>query len=231
MVTLDSITNDFFDLALYLSLLTHRLALTRLRSKTAKLENELQALRGILDDLAKGYNPNYQDMAVKAAVVGWHELSGTGSHNGEAEATEVKEEAAEGATTTTATEEEKEEEITDQELDQLERKDLESLLLSDSSSDDDDQDEGSGVREYLSQSSLLLPAKNIGLVMQVYKIDEYIPDILYDSYESMRDLAIEWLIRVGIIGKGAKPITRSSGVDAPRTSNSDNHLIPSLSPK
>ncbi|ODQ53776.1 hypothetical protein SAICODRAFT_43226, partial [Saitoella complicata NRRL Y-17804] len=58
------------------------------REKIARYQNAIQSLRaaistqrerteileGILDDLAKGYNPNNQDMAVKAAVVGWTEL-------------------------------------------------------------------------------------------------------------------------------------------------------------
>ena len=60
--------------ALYIELLSHRLALTRLRSKTMRLQSELDTVRGIMDELAKGYNPNYQDMAVKGAVVGYEEL-------------------------------------------------------------------------------------------------------------------------------------------------------------
>lgn len=41
-------------------------------------------------------------------------------------------------------------------------------------------------------------------VTAVWKIDEYIPDALYDSWETVRDLAIEWMIKLGIVGKGAK---------------------------
>jgi hypothetical protein len=32
-------------------------------------------------------------------------------------------------------------------------------------------------------------------VTSVWKIDEYIPDALYDSWETVRDLAIEWMIK------------------------------------
>lgn len=35
--------------------------------------------------MAKGYNPNYQDMAVKAAVVGYEELTGIKYREGESE--------------------------------------------------------------------------------------------------------------------------------------------------
>lgn len=110
--------------AVYTSLLTHRLALTRLRSKTAKLQSELDALHGILDDLAKSYNPNYQDMAVKAAVVGFEELTKP-----------VKEG------------EEVEEDITEREMDELEKKDLEGLLLMDQGDVQEDEDEEGGIRE------------------------------------------------------------------------------------
>lgn len=111
-------------IALYTSLLSHRLALTRLRSRTQRLQSELDTLRGILDELAKGYNPNYQDMAVKAAVVGFEELS-KGPAEGEAEV-------------------DKEEEIADPELDELERRDLEAILLQEIGEGSDES--GGGLR-------------------------------------------------------------------------------------
>lgn len=51
----------------------------------------------------------------------------------------------------------------------------------------------------------------------MYRIEEYIPDSLYDSYESIRDLAIDWLIRLGVIGKGGK-VTKPSSSEGPRES-------------
>ncbi|WWC57645.1 uncharacterized protein I303_100177 [Kwoniella dejecticola CBS 10117] len=168
---------------LYQSLLTHRLTLNRLRSKTHRLENELSSLRSILDELTKGYNPNYQDMAVKAAVVGYEELSGKSSIPGEGAEGEVKEE-------------QKEEEIKEWELDELQRKDLEALLLESSAADDDDahdeDDEEGGL---------------------LWKIDEYIPDSLYDSWESLRDLTIEWLVKLGLSGK--KKVAKSNAAEGP----------------
>jgi protein kinase C substrate 80K-H len=90
-----------------------------LRSKTSRLQSELDTLHGILEELSKGYNPNYQDMAVKAAVVGYEELTKPFDEESEVkveESTEVTEE---------------EEEIQDKELDELDKKDLEGLLMMD----------------------------------------------------------------------------------------------------
>jgi len=92
-----------------------------------------------LEELAKSYNPNYQDMAVKAAVVGFEELT-KAPEGGESEKREGGEEV--------------EEEIGDGELDELERKDLEALLLMDEG-DMVETDEGSGMREFRSRRSLL----------------------------------------------------------------------------
>lgn len=61
--------------ALYASLLTHHNALKSLqRVHRKQLEREKQ-LGGILDGLRRGYNPNYQDMAVLEAVRGWEQLA------------------------------------------------------------------------------------------------------------------------------------------------------------
>jgi protein kinase C substrate 80K-H len=66
----------------------------------------------------------------------------------------------------------------------------------------------------------------------VYRIDEYIPDALYDSWESVRDFAIDWLIRVGVLGRGSKGASKSVPADGPRkpswslaTPNADGHLM------
>ncbi len=62
--------------ALYTSLITHHNALKSLQREHEKhLEREKQ-LSDILDTLRRGYNPNYQDMAVLEAVRGWEYLAG-----------------------------------------------------------------------------------------------------------------------------------------------------------
>lgn len=68
-------------------------------------------------------------------------------------------------------------------------------------------------------SDILSRIKKHGLIPPVYRIEEYIPDALYEQYENMRDLAIDWLIRIGLIGKGDKAATKSkSSNDSPRKS-------------
>lgn len=128
---------ELIPIALYTNLLTHRLALTRLRSKTSRLQAELDTLHGILDELSRGYNPNYQDMAVKAAVVGYEELTKPFDETAEAAEGDVK--PAEVA----------EEEIEDKELDELEKKDLEGLLMMDvdGETDDEESEEDLGICE------------------------------------------------------------------------------------
>ena len=114
--------------------------MTRLRSKTSRLQSELDTLHGILEELSKGYNPNYQDMAVKAAVVGYEELTKPFD-----EESEVKVEEPTEVT-------EVEEEIQDQELDELDRKDLEGLLMMDVDGEvETTEDEGDvGLRKSIS---------------------------------------------------------------------------------
>ncbi|OXH18910.1 protein kinase C substrate 80K-H [Cryptococcus neoformans A1-35-8] len=169
----------------YISLLSHRLALARLRSKTSSLEAEIESLHSLLREMAKGYNPNYQDMAVKAAVVGYEELTGIKYREGESEGEmEVKKEENE--------EDDKEEEITEEELEALEKEDLEALLLSDTTDGEEEDEEDDG-------TSLL------------WKLDEYIPDSLYGSWEHVRDVAIDWMIRFGLAGRSKAKTSSGDG--------------------
>lgn len=50
----------------------------------------------------------------------------------------------------------------------------------------------------------------------MYRIDEYIPDALYDSWESVRDFAIDWMIKVGVLGRGSKGASKGDIADGPR---------------
>ena len=122
---------------LYQTLKTHQGAVRALLDRQADLTSELEKLTDLLDDLAKGYNPNYQDMAVKAAVVGYEELS---------KPPDPSPEASPEPSNTDDASDKRDEEMTEQELNKLERKDLEALLLADMG-DDDFDDEGSGICE------------------------------------------------------------------------------------
>lgn len=50
----------------------------------------------------------------------------------------------------------------------------------------------------------------------VYRIEEYIPDALYEQYESFRDGILDWFIRIGLVGKGSKAPPKPSTSDSPR---------------
>ena len=50
----------------------------------------------------------------------------------------------------------------------------------------------------------------------VYRIEEYIPDALYEQYETFRDGILDWFIRIGLVGKGSKAPPKPSTSDSPR---------------
>ena len=53
-------------------------------------------------------------------------------------------------------------------------------------------------------------------ISSVYRLDQYIPDALYESYETLRDNILVWLIRFGLIGKASTVKVDSSVSDTPR---------------
>lgn len=60
LCVLSTITEIAFSKAIYLSLLTHRSAISQLRHQKQELEEEVEELKRILKELSEGYNPNYQ---------------------------------------------------------------------------------------------------------------------------------------------------------------------------
>ena len=119
--------------ALYTSLITHHNALKSLQREHEKhLEREKQ-LSDILDTLRRGYNPNYQDMAVLEAVRGWEYLAGL-PHITEVEREEGSDEEDGKMTQVDKVEEELEEgewsaQQLEQQLDELLNVDHVSLLI------------------------------------------------------------------------------------------------------
>jgi len=118
---------------LYTSLITHHNALKSLQREHEKhLEREKQ-LSDILDTLRRGYNPNYQDMAVLEAVRGWEYLAGL-PHITEVEREEGSDEEDGKMTQVDKVEEELEEgewsaQQLEQQLDELLNVDHVSLLI------------------------------------------------------------------------------------------------------
>lgn len=124
--------------ALYQSLLQHRDVLVRLKRQAEQSERELETLRAILGELERGYNPNYQDMAVKAAVVGWQEYMGKAPPpGGDDEGAQDVKAADEGE----KADDDDEPLVSSQELYDLEKLDTVALLLAD---DDDGATEVGG---------------------------------------------------------------------------------------
>lgn len=152
---------------------------------------------------------------MKAAVVGYQEKYG---HADAATEEHAQPEAGEP-----------EGDVSEETLDELEKLDLDSLLMSGEAFPDTTDDSHESARE-----SPFAPrqSKDADSEWVVYRIDQYIPDALYESYESVRDALLMWLIRFGVIGKQATQDTSVS--DAPRTSlstPSNPHLTPSRARK
>ncbi|CAO1617270.1 unnamed protein product [Sympodiomycopsis kandeliae] len=83
---------------LYATLRQHQEALGALSDKNVALKEELARLTDLLDDLSDGYNPNYQDMAVKGAVMAyrsWRKGSQEDEPSGTEEAQPVEAESDE----------------------------------------------------------------------------------------------------------------------------------------
>ena len=74
-----------FAAALYQTIKSHQSAMDTLYKRNQELKEELQELTNLLDDLAKTYNPNYQDMAVKGAVMAYRTWKRDGSEEGSEE--------------------------------------------------------------------------------------------------------------------------------------------------
>jgi hypothetical protein len=118
-----------------------------------------------MEDLVRSYNPNYQDMAVRAAAMGYMEVyHGGATPPAEGGGAGGKQEEMAGGQQPVKEEEkkeeeveDKEEEVTDKELEELERLDLMGLLVGwdDESERSSGQDDGDSIRKSfkLSQSS------------------------------------------------------------------------------
>lgn len=109
-----------------------------------------------MEDLVRSYNPNYQDMAVRAAAMGYMEVyhggatppaegGGAGGKSEDMSGGQqpVKEEEKEEA----SLEEEEETEVSDEELEQLEKLDLMGLLVGWDDGSDLGTDDESSIRE------------------------------------------------------------------------------------
>ncbi|KAA1465898.1 hypothetical protein DENSPDRAFT_925436 [Dentipellis sp. KUC8613] len=165
---------------LYTSIIAHHNALKSLQREHKKHVERENALGDILDQLRRGYNPNYQDMAVLEAVRGWEFLAGL-PHIGE-------EEREEGSDDEPAAKEEKKEEEEELEegmwtAEQLDNG-LDTLLNTDYTSLLVEHDKHVGPKD--AGESLL------------YDLSAYVPDAFLPQFEAFRDKVVSWLDKFGV---------------------------------
>lgn len=157
----------------------------RLKTDVELLKDDLKTVLDLLEELSKGYNPNGQDMAVKHAVINYKELIGR------VEVPETPKEGVEGEEANAEAQVEGGEpeaaaaklnhirnpdgEIPNWQVDDVLRQDLEGLLVSNDGDDDDDED---------------------GLL---YRLEEYIPDSMFEYYDTAREAIVSWLTDFGVI--------------------------------
>ncbi|KAF7776453.1 hypothetical protein Agabi119p4_4846 [Agaricus bisporus var. burnettii] len=152
---------------LYLNVIDHHNALEYLQSEVERYRKAEKKLGEILDTLRRGYNPNYQDMAVLEAVRGWEKHADLPHINdvgkeGEA-AEEEKKEKPPAATTVDG--EVWTEEMLQKELKALIKTDFDSLLV-----EDDEYHRSNEVQEE-----------------NQFDVTSYLPDFAVGYYDQLKD--------------------------------------------
>ncbi|SPC68084.1 related to alpha glucosidase II beta subunit [Ustilago sp. UG-2017b] len=189
---------------LYAKLSQHQEAIKQLNEKNAALKSELQTLTLLLDDLAKGYNPNYQDMAVKGAVLAYKQWRTSTSNSADSSA----EAGVEGQST----------------VDQLaaENRKLTQLL-------DEGDWPASKLSALLAEDPLdimeggiadhkrLTTESDGGLL---FRIHEYLPDGVVPYFEAMVDTLLDVLIKANVI-TDVKRMRPKSASSAPSPSSTE----------
>jgi len=178
---------------LYNNLKSYQDSLKAMTTKNDELKTELQVLTSLLDDLANTYNPNYQDMAVKGAVMAYKswrrgELGGSEEEDDDDDEAAAAAKDAGGDSTKKITDEEPvklnellaDGEWTADKLRDLNQRDLLELL------DGAEVGKGSG-----SSSSA-----DAGIL---FRIHEYLPDALVPTFEALVDTFLDLLLKTNVI--------------------------------
>ncbi len=203
---------------LFQTLTSHQEALRSLSLRNSELKRELEQLTQLLDDLARGYNPNYQDMAVKGAVMAYgswkrgslaadDEDSGDGSKIADQPAVKLNSLKDDGSWPA-------------DKVDELTTKDPLELL--------DAIDLGSGKPP--SESGLCecrygtyrMPFTDLDLGNHaVFRIHEYLPDATVPYFEAFVDTLLDLLIKANIISsvKRVRPNQSADGINTESESN------------
>ncbi|KAF7331712.1 hypothetical protein MKEN_00051000 [Mycena kentingensis (nom. inval.)] len=181
---------------LYTTLMDHSAALKALQREHKKHLEREKELGNILDTLRKGYNPNYQDMAVLEAVRGWEYLAGL-PHIG------VEEDAKLAADA----------EVSDEEAG------IEPSEEDKPAEGDDDEwtaeELETGVDELLNSDYISLLMAHDEHVQtpppsSLFNLRGYLPDAAIPHYEDFRGLILSWLEVIGIAGTDTEAASDTS---------------------
>ncbi|KAJ7067907.1 glucosidase II beta subunit-like-domain-containing protein [Mycena amicta] len=176
---------------LYTSLISHSAALKALQREHKKHLEREKELGNILDALRKGYNPNYQDMAVLEAVRGWEYLAGL-PHIG------VEEDAKDAAAADVS--------VSDEEAGIEDGDGGDEQVASDT---DEEvwtaEDLETGVDELLGTDYISLLMAHDEHVQTpppstLFNLRSYLPESLIPQYDDMRQTLVSWLQVIGISG-------------------------------
>ncbi|KAK4056711.1 glucosidase II [Microbotryomycetes sp. JL221] len=186
------------DSLLYQKIVDMQEAIKALRLHRVNLEGHISDLSGILSDLSRDFNPNYQDMAVLGAARAfkqWQVANGLADPDDQTSESESGEEAIGGAGTVPPSQAEggadtATRDFTDEELEAMEREDP--LALIDSLN--------------TRVGKPVVPG-----LTSLFRIDDYLPDRWRPKYDDYKRSFIDVLVRTGIIYQPS----RATGSDRP----------------
>ncbi|BGP24904.1 alpha 1,3-glucosidase, glycoside hydrolase family 31 protein [Rhodotorula toruloides] len=166
---------------LYQRIVEMQTVIKALRLHRQNLEGHISDLSGILSDLSRDFNPNFQDMAVLGATRAfrdWKVANGMAVEDGEG-----SESGQQGETAAPPAEKPTEEELvaddyTDEELKKLEEEDPLSLIDS---------------------VNLRVGAPVTSGVASIFRLDDYVPDKWRPLYDGYKRQLVDFLIRTGVV--------------------------------
>ncbi|KAM0791314.1 hypothetical protein ACM66B_005786 [Microbotryomycetes sp. NB124-2] len=187
------------DSLLYQKIVEMQQAIKALRTHRANLEGHVSDLSSVLSDLARDFNPNYQDMAVLGATRAfkqWQVANGLADPDDQSSSSETAEEGLAASVPSPASgvksEGEDVQDFTDEELEAMEREDPLSLIDS--------------LNTRVGKP--LVPG-----MTSLFKIDEYLPTQWRPIYDNYKRSLIQFLVKTGIIYPPSS--SSSSGSDRP----------------
>lgn len=127
------------DTLMFKTLTKQQDAVKRARNQLTKVEEDLKTVLDILEELSKGYNPNGQDMAVKAAVFGYREIAGKKVEEGDSETAEAGPKPSDAPDNRLNTVKDPNGELAGLNLDKIIATDLESLIDTDDDGGEDEE--------------------------------------------------------------------------------------------